>query len=130
MPARPLYPLGARHRNAKVAEWFNTAAFSTPGTGTFGNVRRNALVGPAYINTNADLQKLWALPKEGEGLEFRVDAFNVFNTPNLGQPSASLSSSSSTSSSNNYGKILSTVGTNGALGSNGRRLQLGLIFRY
>jgi len=30
----------------------------------------------------------------------------------------------------NYGRILSTVGTNGSVGGNGRRLQLGLILRY
>jgi len=127
---QPLYPLGARHRTAKVAEWFNTGAFSAPPDGTFGNLRRNAIVGPAYINTNLDTQKFFSLPHEGQTLEFRVDAFNAFNTPNLAQPNASLSSSSSNTQVENYGRILATVGTNGALGSNGRRLQFGLILRY
>jgi len=128
VPGQPLYPVGPRHRSAKVLEWFNTAAFAAPPDGTFGNLRRNAIVGPAYINTNMDLQKFFKLPGNGNNLEFRVDAFNVFNTPNLAQPNASLASA--TSAQNNYGKILATVGTNGAVGGNGRRLQLGLILRY
>ena len=50
-----------RHRVDKTAEWFNVAAFQTPVTGTFGNVRRNSLVGPAFINTQMDLQKITSL---------------------------------------------------------------------
>jgi len=30
----------------------------------------------------------------------------------------------------NFGQILSTVGTNGSVGTNGRRLQLALIYRF
>ena len=77
-----------RHRTSKTLEWFNIQAFVTPPTGTFGNVRRNSQVGPGFINTQMDLQKFVTLAP-GKTLEFRVDAFNVFNTPNLGQPSAS-----------------------------------------
>ena len=127
---QPLYPAGPRHRTAKVNEWFNVAAFASPAGGTFGNVRRNSIVGPAYINTNMDLQKYFNLPREGQTLEFRVDAFNLFNTPNLAQPNASLSSSSSNQVADEFGEILSTVGTNGSVGTNGRRIQLGLILRY
>jgi hypothetical protein len=113
----------------KVEEWFNINAFVTPPTGTFGNVRRNSQVGPAYISTQMDVQKFFTVAP-GKTLELRLDAFNVFNTVNLGPPSAVLSSATSNLVASNFGKILSTVGTNGSVGTNGRRLQLGLIFRY
>ena len=113
----------------KTLEWFNVNAFATPPTGTFGNVRRNSQVGPAFINTQMDVQKYFTVAS-GKTLELRMDAFNVFNTPNLGQPNAVLSSATSNQVASTFGVILSTVGTNGAVGTNGRRLQLGLIFRY
>jgi hypothetical protein len=113
----------------KVQEWFNIQAFVTPPTGTFGNVRRNSQVGPAFINTQMDLQKYVTLAP-GKTMEFRLDAFNVFNTPNLGQPNASLASATSNQVANSFGSIQATVGTNGSVGTNGRRLQLGMIFRY
>ena len=130
VPGQPLYPTGYRHRVDKVNEWFNTSAFVEPTAGTFGNLRRNAIVGPAYINTNMDVQKFFNLPHAGQTLEFRADAFNVFNTPNLAQPNASVAGATSDEVESNYGRILSTVGTNGSVGGNGRRLQLGLILRY
>ncbi len=112
----------------KVQEWFNTAAFVNPTYGTFGNVTRNSLVGPGYINLNADLIKRFELPGEGKNLELRLDGFNVFNTPNLANPGASLASSSS--ANQNFGIITATVGTNGVVGSNGRRVQIGAVLRY
>jgi hypothetical protein len=127
---QPLYPTGFRHRAAKVAEWFNVNAFAEPPDGTFGNLRRNALVGPGYINTNMDVQKYFNLPHPEQTIEFRLDAFNVFNTPNLAQPNAVVSGATTNQVANEFGEILSTVGTNGAVGTNGRRLQIGLILRY
>jgi hypothetical protein len=130
VPGQPLYVPGPRHRTDKVQEWFNVHAFQAPADGTFGNVRRNSLVGPAYINTNLVLQKLFNLPRSESTMEFRVDGFNVFNTPNLAQPNSSLSSSTSNQVASEFGEILSTVGTNGSVGTNGRRIQLGVILHY
>ncbi len=142
----PFLPSG-RHRscpytaagpNCKVQEWFNTNAFESPCSatvpapcqpyGTFGNLSRNALTGPAYINLNAALIKRFQLPGEGKLLELKLDGFNVFNTPNLANPNASLASSSSANS--NFGIVTATVGTNGVVGSNGRRVQLGAILQF
>jgi hypothetical protein len=117
-----------RPRIQKVQEWFNTAAFTNPVTGTFGNVGRNSLYGPAFIVTNASLGRLFPLPWEGKQFEFRADAFNIFNTPNLANPGTQLASNAS--SNGNYGVIQSTVGTNGVVGTNGRRIQLSLLLRF
>lgn len=126
----------------KVQEWFNSnscdantpstlnpgCVWETPLTGTFGNVSRNSLYGPAFINTNLGLGRIFPLPREGTTLEFRTDAFNAFNTPNLANPGTSLASSAS--NQGNFGVIQATVGTNGVVGTNGRRLQLSLTLKY
>jgi hypothetical protein len=137
-----------RHRSAKVAQWFNVAAFSDPRIpgcsgpnpmpttatacvfgqpdfGTTGNVGRNSLYGPAYTQINFNLRRDLFFT-EGIRGEFRVDAFNVFNTPNLAQPQASFSASSALG----VGQILNTVGTNGAATTNGRRVQLSFLLHY
>ena len=66
-------------------QWFNTAAFSFPARGTFGNAGRNILEGPGYQNFNASLVKNTAL-SERLNLQLRAEAFNLFNHPNLNLP--------------------------------------------
>jgi len=154
----PLLPSG-RHRIDKVQEWFNIGTVANPagqcltpntgpGTpnaavlatgftpgcvlevptlGTFGNVGRNSIYGPAFINLNTSLTRSFALPGEKQ-LEFKADAFNFFNTPNLGNPGNQLASAAG--NQGNFGVIKSTVGTNGVVGTNGRRLQLSLLIRF
>jgi hypothetical protein len=118
-----------RHRADKVVHWFNPAAFSTPAGGTFSDLPRNFLVGPAYINTNMNIQRRFVVPHhEGDSIELRLDTFNVFNTPNLANPNTSLGAS--TSNLNAFSSISATTGTNNSIGSNGRRLQFGFIFTY
>jgi len=120
---------GNRHRVDKVANWFNTAAFATPAFGTFGNVGRNTLRGPAFINTQFSLQRNFTLPKKSMA-EFRVEAFNVFNTPNLANPTLSESSATANQQAASFATIQATVGTNGNVGTNGRRVQISLTVRY
>jgi hypothetical protein len=142
-----------RHRSQKVAQWFNPAAFTYPLTGTFSSVPRNAFEGPAYINTNFELGRFFPLEniRKDMKLQARVEALNVFNTPNLkNPPSATFSCSNSnisvsgpaacTGTSNGtpntiatggtFGQILSTYGTNGTTSSNGRKMQFSLTLYY
>ncbi|HKY03309.1 MAG TPA: hypothetical protein VJQ56_00370, partial [Blastocatellia bacterium] len=79
--------------------WFNTAAFALPAFGTFGNVGRNILTGPDYKNVNMSLVKNTALT-ERLGLQFRAEAFNLFNRPNFDLPDNFLGSPT-------FGRILS-----------------------
>jgi hypothetical protein len=122
----PNMPHG-RSRAAEIAEWFNTAAFVNPAMGTFGNVGRNSLYGPAFIVANGSVGRFFQLTQE-KNLEFKVDALNLFNKPNLANPNTQLASASS--AQGNYGTIRSTVGTNGVVGTNGRRLQLSLLLHF
>jgi hypothetical protein len=65
--------------------WFNTSAFAFPAPGTFGNAGRNILDGPGFQNVNASLVKNTTL-SERLNLQFRAEAFNLFNHPNLNLP--------------------------------------------
>jgi hypothetical protein len=67
--------------------WFNTAAFSVPAFGSFGNSGRNILDGPGYQNVNLGLLKHIVLKGETR-LQLRAEAFNLFNHPNFNLPDA------------------------------------------
>ena len=70
--------------------WFDTSVFSAPAQNTWGNVVRNSLLdGPAYINADVSLAKVLNLPRQIRG-EFRIDAFNAFNTPHFNNPNGTL----------------------------------------
>ncbi len=78
---------GGRSRGDQILAWFDRAVFSQPATGTYGNVGRNALLGPGASTTNAGLFKTFGLPgHEGMKLQFRSEFFSMFNTPTLGTP--------------------------------------------
>jgi hypothetical protein len=71
--------------NRNTLEWFNTAAVAFPAPGTFGNAGRNILTGPGFQNVNASLVKNTRL-SERLNLQFRAEAFNLFNHPNFNLP--------------------------------------------
>jgi len=57
---------------------YNPAAFAAPTGLTFGNIGRNFLNNPSRLNFDAALLKHFKVT-EGSTLEFRAEAFNVFN---------------------------------------------------
>jgi hypothetical protein len=61
------------------------SAFERPAKGTFGNLKRNALVGPGFWNVDASLFKRFKMGGQ-RNLELRIEAQNVFNHVNLGNP--------------------------------------------
>jgi len=77
---------------AKVAEWFNTAAFSLPAAFTFGNVPRTIgnVRSPGLHNLDFSLDKETQLV-ERLRMQFRADFFNLTNTPHFGLPDTSMS---------------------------------------
>ncbi len=76
--------------------WFDTTCFQAPAEYTYGDSRRDVLRGPDWRTVNMSLAKHFALKKLGEGgqLEMRVDAYDIANHPNFGQPNASIGSGS------------------------------------
>jgi hypothetical protein len=65
--------------------WFNTAAFSDPAPFTFGNAGRDIIPGPGNEVTDIALARRFAITERCH-LEFRAEAFNIFNHPNYGIP--------------------------------------------
>ena len=84
-----------------VKQWFNTACFTTPTTGTFGNAPRTWLYGPGRVNFDMSLYKNF-LVTERFTLQFRSEFFNIFNHPQFSTPATALGSSA-------FGTITSTV---------------------
>jgi len=75
-----------------------------PPPNTYGNVARGVLRAPGHVNFDTSFVKNTAL-KERLKLQFRMDAFNLFNTPMFGFPNASIGSPT-------VGRITSTIGDN------------------
>jgi len=66
------------------------AAFRNPHGGEIG--QRNNLRGPTFWNLDLGGAKNFKLPWEGQRLQLRVDAFNVFNVNMFGLPNANFNS--------------------------------------
>ncbi len=71
-----------------VAHWFNTSAFMLSPQFTIGNSSRNPVRGPAYQAADLMLGKTFVIIERCSA-EFRVEAFNITNTPPLGNPNGS-----------------------------------------
>jgi hypothetical protein len=72
-----------------IHSWFNQAAFTHQGFGTYVPSRRNSLYGPNYRVFNFSGFKTFPV-HERMKLQFRAEAFNLTNTPNFAQPDASV----------------------------------------
>jgi hypothetical protein len=75
-----------------VARWFNTDAFQVAPQFTLGNSSRNPVRGPGYRNVDLALIRRTPLGRGRTTLEFRMEAFNLTNTPPLGAPNGVLGS--------------------------------------
>jgi hypothetical protein len=68
-----------------AAQWFNPKAFSEPAAETYGNVSRDALVGPGL--TGVDFSAIRSVHvTERVGLELRAEFFNILNHTNFLTP--------------------------------------------
>jgi hypothetical protein len=90
----PGFGNGSLPKNKRTrAEWFNTAAFvSIPltgplATGQWGNSGRNILQGPGTRTVDFSVFKNTHLT-EKKVLQLRLETFNIFNTPQFNNPSA------------------------------------------
>ena len=91
----------------KPDQWFDPSAFAMPTPGTFGNVARGSLRGPGLFSVDTSLFKRVKL-REDLNLQFRAEAFNVFNHPNFSYPNQIVFSGSGYSSS---AGVISTTST-------------------
>ncbi len=82
----PAAPAGVN----QVQEYFNTAAFAQAVIGTFGDVGRNSLRGPAFFDVDAAIFKNFLFTERWR-LQFRAEAFNVENRANFQNPNSTVS---------------------------------------
>jgi outer membrane receptor protein involved in Fe transport len=92
---------GAPHT---ITSWFNPSAFALPAAGTFGNAPLNSLRGPGFWNVDFSLFRDIPI-YERYKFQFRAEAFNLFNHPNLANPAGNLGGGG-------FNTITSTTGTN------------------
>jgi outer membrane receptor protein involved in Fe transport len=113
--------------------YINLAAFTLPGTrdssgnllSPFGNAPRNIGRTPKFYETDLDLNKRFDTPVDRLKVEFRAEAYNVFNHTNLYLPGGT----SGSALSGTLGGAVSSGGTiTGALEP--RILQFGLKIQY
>ena len=103
--------------------WYNSAAFSNPVAGTFGNCGRNNLRGPKQVNIDFSAIKAFRIG-ERHAVEFRVEMFNAPNHVELGTPgSVSWGGSSNVAPPSNFGQITSTRASM-------RQIQLALKYNF
>jgi hypothetical protein len=74
-------PAGKRSIN----NWFDTDCFPLPADFTFGNGKKNTLVGPGAVSTDLTLRKVFNFT-ERQNLEIRIESFNAFNHAAFSQP--------------------------------------------
>ncbi len=67
----------------------NPAAFAIPKPGTFGNLVRNQIHGPKFVQQDLIVAKKFRLT-ESANMEFRTEVFNIFNVTNFANPPAQL----------------------------------------
>ena len=116
--------------NRTPSRWFDPASFVVAPQGSFGNVGRNTMLTPHFQSIDLAVHKEFHMGyKEGHVLQFRLEAFNVFNHPVWGAPNGNILAGTtfpgapSNAAHQGFGVISST-----ALPM--RQLQLGLKYSF
>jgi hypothetical protein len=116
----PGVPIYAASRD--YSSWLNPAAFAIPANGAWGNAGRSIAVGPGLMQIDWALQKNHHIT-ESKALVFRIEAFNIANHTQAGNPGTTLTSPAS------FGLI--TSGLNRTIGTGtARQLQLAMRFNF
>ena len=84
--------------NQTPNDYLNSAAYSSPATGTYGNLGALNIKGPGFITVNPALSRVFHV-REKQTVQIRVEAFNLFNHSNFNAPTLALNSAT-------FGQIL------------------------
>ena len=108
---------GGRSKAARLAQWFNTAAFAAAAPNTFGNAGRTDGYGPGLISMDLSILKDFHFT-ERHRLQFRLEMLNFLNHANFALPNTQQGYSG-------FGQITSLVA-----GNQSRIVQLGLHYKF
>ena len=101
--------------NPTVDLWYNPRDFVAPPPNTYGDSGRGILYGPGHVNLDTSLSKRFTVIGRSN-VEFRWDAFNLFNNPGFGFPNQNFDAPTA-------GRITTTVVDN-------RSMQFSLKFNF
>jgi len=107
-----------------IDHWFDASALQRPAdtTATFGNIARNYGRGPGVFNVDVSLVKNTRFG--GVTSELRIEAFNVFNHPQFGQPNGQLGNAA-------FGTITASGNPQcGTCGTSERQIQAAVKLRF
>jgi hypothetical protein len=107
-----------------IDRWFDAAALQRPAdtTATYGDIERNYGRGPGIFNVDLSLVKNTKIGPIDT--ELRIEAFNVFNHPQFGQPNGTLGNAA-------FGTITASANPQcGTCGTSERQIQFGLKLRF
>jgi Carboxypeptidase regulatory-like domain len=90
--------------------WFDPCVFILPPVGTFGNLAKNAVIGPGLADVDFAMRKQFNIT-ERTNLQFRAEAFNLFNHPNFGNMIVPVFSGSTGARNGSAGRIIDTSTT-------------------
>ncbi|HZP04361.1 MAG TPA: carboxypeptidase-like regulatory domain-containing protein [Terracidiphilus sp.] len=105
-----------------VGEYFNPNAFLPPATGTYGNVKRDSLVGPGLSELDFSAVKNSRIT-ERLGLQFRAEFFNILNHTNFLTPNEVVYTSATSGISPTAGVVTATSTTS-------RQIQFGAKLQF
>jgi hypothetical protein len=107
-----------------LTNWFNKCAFESAPAGELGTAARAPVYGPRFVNTDFSVIKDFPLSfREGMGLEFRAEFFNLFNHPQFYLQGGSGTGEQDVASAATYGIVTGTV-------NNPRLIQFALKLKF
>jgi len=120
----------SRAANTGYVNYINYAAFVLPPVkdaagsplSPFGNAPRNPGRTPAFYETDLDVNKRFNTPVESMKIEFRAEAYNVFNHTNLYLPNTISGTQGTTTSTLGVGATPGLSAINGGLPSSGGQI--------
>lgn len=108
-PQRPNFVAGASPSSIRAKNYslpnnqFNSAVFITPPSSSFGDVPRNAGIGPKFAQFDLSFIKNTPIGEKWS-TQFRTDLFNIANHPNFANPDGNTTDP-------NFGRSSQTVGS-------------------
>ena len=120
VPGVSLVPAGG----STPANWINLAAFRAPARGAFGDAGRDIFRAPDLWQVDLGADKQIAVTEHTQ-LQFRVEAFNLFNRVQLGAPQSNISAGPG-----EFGLITQPVNTTPIGSGTARQIQLALRFQF
>jgi hypothetical protein len=111
--------------NPTIDQWFDASCFvaTTDNTGTYGNAGRGIIRGPGSFNIDASLIKNTKFGRFAT--EFRIEAFNLLNHPQFGNPNTTFGNAA-------FGTISAMLSSPSCslCGTTERQVQLGVKVRF